>query len=294
MSSFEMAPDRIATTTKAGLLKASGAGSGLQLDSSGYLKLSYPGDSTIKAGTNLYAPVVVGVQHKSVFYGLAAATGDTTQASSSNLVGNYTDAAKTAIQNMLAVAPINNARFTGNFSINNNTTIPLGINSISIGGGSIASGNGAIALGITAEARAGASIAIGLSAKTKGTYSTAIGEYTQAQYQASVAIGMYNAIDNITDWTENTVYAENDLVYIDDFVYECTTAHTSASTFDSSKWRMTLNKLFVIGNGSNSSRSNAMTVDISGNTRIKGNLYIGANADGSGGTILAPIEVIRL
>ncbi len=93
----------IATTTEAGLLKASGAGSGLQLDSSGYLKLSYPNTTTIKAGTNLYAPVVVGIQDSSVFYGLAQAAGDSTQAASSNAVGVYTDNAKIQIQKMLGI-----------------------------------------------------------------------------------------------------------------------------------------------------------------------------------------------
>lgn len=267
---------------------------GVTANGNGRLYINKATSSQIPLGTSQYRPIVPYNQHEAMFYGLAKAAGDSTQSASSNAVGVYTDNAKTAIQNMLAVAPTHNARFIGTFSINDNTTTPLGINSISIGGGSKAPGHGAIALGITAEACAGASIAIGLSAKTKGIYSTAIGEYTEAQYQASVAMGMYNAIDNITDWTENTVYAENDLVYVDDFVYECTTAHTSASTFDSSKWNMTLNKLFVIGNGNHNNRSNAMTVDISGNTRIQGNLYVGANADGSGGTLLAPIEVIRL
>ena len=284
----------IATKSKLGIIKAATGDYGVKIESSGELRIYSAFGSDMKGGSIDRRPLTPKVQHEAVFYGLAAAAGDTTQASSANAVGVYTDNAKTAIQGMLAVAPINNARFTGTFSINDNTTTPLGVNSISIGGGSTAPGNGAIALGITAEAQAGASVAIGLNAKTKGVYSTAIGEYAQAQYQASIVMGTYNALDNITDWAENTVYAENDLVYVNDYVYECTTAHTSTSTFDSSKWSMVLNKLFVIGNGNSSSRSNAMTVDISGNTRIKGNLYIGANADGSGGTILAPIEVIRL
>ena len=54
-------PEKLATTSTPGLLKASGSGSGLQLDSNGYLKLNYPSSSVIKTGTNLYAPVVVGI-----------------------------------------------------------------------------------------------------------------------------------------------------------------------------------------------------------------------------------------
>lgn len=96
-------PEKLATTSTPGLLKASGSGSGLQLDSNGYLKLSYPSASVIKTGTNLYAPVVVGLQHESTFYGLAKAAGDSTQAASSNAVGSYTDNAKAAIQKMIDI-----------------------------------------------------------------------------------------------------------------------------------------------------------------------------------------------
>ena len=52
----------------------------------------------IKAGTAFYAPLGPGNQHRAVFYGLAKAAGDTTQSSSNNAVGAYTDEAKTAIQ----------------------------------------------------------------------------------------------------------------------------------------------------------------------------------------------------
>ena len=43
-------------------------------------------------------------QHRSVFYGLACAAGDTTQSESSNPVGQYTDEAKAAIRAMLGMS----------------------------------------------------------------------------------------------------------------------------------------------------------------------------------------------
>ena len=46
-------------------------------------------------------PILPPQQHEATFYGLATASGDTTQASSSNAVGNYTPEAKTKIMNML-------------------------------------------------------------------------------------------------------------------------------------------------------------------------------------------------
>ena len=55
----------------------------------------------IKAGSHQYRPTVPLRQHESVFYGLAKASGDTTQSASSNAVGTYTEEAKSAISDML-------------------------------------------------------------------------------------------------------------------------------------------------------------------------------------------------
>ena len=57
----------------------------------------------IKSGSQSYRPVVPTIQHEATFYGLAKASGDTTQSASSNTVGNYTDSAKVAIQKMLGI-----------------------------------------------------------------------------------------------------------------------------------------------------------------------------------------------
>ena len=56
-----------------------------------------------KAGTASYYPITPLVQDASTFYGLAKASGDTSQSSSSNPVGTYTDAAKKAIRKMLGI-----------------------------------------------------------------------------------------------------------------------------------------------------------------------------------------------
>lgn len=50
--------------------------------------------------------------------------------------------------------------------------------------------------------------------------------------------------------------------------------------------------LFLIGNGArNSARSNALQVDSSGNTHIKGDVYIECNSDSTGGTMLKVLKV---
>lgn len=60
-------------------------------------------DASIKAGSGSSVVVPTGNQHKSVFYGLAKASGDTTQSQSDNPVGTYTDEAKASIKSMLGV-----------------------------------------------------------------------------------------------------------------------------------------------------------------------------------------------
>ena len=59
-----------------------------------------------KEGYRPYCAVTIGMQHEGTFYGLAKASGDTSQASSSNAVGTYTDAAKASIQQMLGVSDL--------------------------------------------------------------------------------------------------------------------------------------------------------------------------------------------
>lgn len=68
---------------------------------SGKLQTKPAVDGDIKGGWGNYKVLVPPKQHLSTFYGLAKAAGDTTQSSSSNTVGNYTDAAKSAISQML-------------------------------------------------------------------------------------------------------------------------------------------------------------------------------------------------
>ena len=77
-------------------------GQGLKVYDS-YIMTNPPNDATIKAGTDYYAPIVPVNQHKSVFYGLAKAAGNSDQSSSSNSVGTYTEDAKVKIQKMLGL-----------------------------------------------------------------------------------------------------------------------------------------------------------------------------------------------
>lgn len=76
---------------------------GVTVNASGRVQVFPAISSEIKSGTNDRRPITPSIQNESVFYGLAKAAGDTTQSSSSNIVGTYTDEAIVAIQKMLGV-----------------------------------------------------------------------------------------------------------------------------------------------------------------------------------------------
>ena len=93
-----------ATSNKAGIVKA---GSGLQMQTGNYvdtLAIAKAREVDMKAGSDMYRPIVSQIQHTATFYGLAKASGDTTQSQSDNTVGTYTSEAKASIKSMLGVS----------------------------------------------------------------------------------------------------------------------------------------------------------------------------------------------
>jgi len=81
-------------------------GTGLLMQSggnAGKININPATISAIKGGSEYYKPITPNHQHEAAFYGIASAAGDSTQSSSSNAVGQYTDAAKVAIQKMLGI-----------------------------------------------------------------------------------------------------------------------------------------------------------------------------------------------
>ena len=66
-----------------------------------FLYISPASSTQIKNGSTGYKALVPNTQHESTFYGLAKASGDTTQSASSNAVGTYTETAKSKISDML-------------------------------------------------------------------------------------------------------------------------------------------------------------------------------------------------
>ena len=74
---------------------------GISVNPSGALYIERSPSANIKAGNQEYTPIVPYNQHESAFYGLAKAAGDTSQSSSSNAVGTYTETAQSKIHEML-------------------------------------------------------------------------------------------------------------------------------------------------------------------------------------------------
>ena len=92
----------LSSTDEFGVVKVIGESYGIT-SSVGRLFVSKANDAQVQSGTNNFKPIVPSNQHSATFYGLAKASGDTTQSSSDNAVGTYTDEAKASIKNMLGV-----------------------------------------------------------------------------------------------------------------------------------------------------------------------------------------------
>lgn len=189
MANYVLKTD-IASSTNYGIVKATNY-YGVDMiptgSDAGFMRIYKAPSDQIKAGVNNYRPIVPSTQHEGVFYGLAKAAGDTTQTSSDNAVGTYTDDAKTAIRTMLGAisntdyATANNA---GVVTIN----VARGINSINGELQIIAANDGEVQGGVIyykpiIPARQHQSVFYGLA--------KAAGDTTQAA--SSNAVGIYTA-----------------------------------------------------------------------------------------------------
>lgn len=114
---------------------------GIDISVNGELTIKSAGNYSLKTGQNSFNPITPDKQHLSVFYGLATAAGDSSQSSSANEVGIYTDAAKGAIQNMLGITDLISTEETSPASKSHS------INSIFIMDGKLCRATAAITIG---------------------------------------------------------------------------------------------------------------------------------------------------
>lgn len=211
--------------------------------------------------------ITSGRLHHGVFYGLAKASGDTTQSQSDNPVGNYTDEAKTAIQTMLNVPDKDDVsaidfsdRIAKGVDSNDNVVdgaLIIGQVEDGVDGNNnpvpknIASGKYAIAIGQSTIASEPNSIATGWLTRAKGNSSSAEGYATLSYGSASHAEGNSGRIGAYFSGEANaTEYITSSLLKIgfrivnslqdeknDDFIYVVNTSIKEDGSFTA-----TLNK----------------------------------------------------
>ena len=163
----------------------------------------------------------------------------------------------------------------------------------------ITSAVGAHAEGESTQSSGRASHAEGINTEVSGEGAHVSGYYTVANGGYSHVFGAYNVGDSVPTWQTNTSYKVGDRVYRNgtNLIYECTTDHTSASVLNSDYWKriMTLNYVEIVGNGTaTDARSNARTLDWSGNEWLAGNLTAAGGTFTLGATALTEAQLQAL
>ena len=162
-----------------------------------------------------------------------------------------------------------------------NNAFAEGAQTTASGTNSHAEGNTTVASGAHSHAEGQLTIASGIAAHASGSG-------TIAKAKAQTTVSAYNTEPTLYPaWTANTSYVIGDRVTRDNGGKECIEANSDAS-FTDAKWKdlpSNSDYIFEVGNGADADhRSNALVVSIDGDVRAKGNLYVGCNADSSGGT----------
>ena len=145
----------------------------------------------------------------------------------------------------------------------------VGFASFSAGIGSIASGNESIALGRYHTASGDNSVTIGSSNQATNLGAIAIGSSNVASGGASIAIG-----DNVSTSSRSQI----------------TLGINNAPIAGSNHMFISTDPLFVIGNGTLSTQSNALVMLKNGNTRLNALLTIDGDNSGSGASYTLPAQ----
>lgn len=145
-------------------------------------------------------------------------------------------------------------------------------------------------------------------AHAEGNYTIASGYGSHAEGLWTIANGYLQHVAGacnkegtfpFPEWVAGTSYVKGDQVKVttisDNVItvkgYECKTAN-SDNSFTASKWTETtqMKELEIIGNGTGTgNRSNARVLDWDGNEYLGGDIYVGCEADSTGGTKIARI-----
>lgn len=180
-----------------------------------------------------------------------------------------------------------------------------GRNTTASGNYSHAEGEYTTASSIQSHAEGYSTTASGPASHAEGNQTTASGQSSHAEGYSTDAKGSYSHVggqynvqdsyNNWPEWAASTSYKVGDKVKrtigsgsnqtIQGYI--CKTANSN-STFISSNWTNQYGKMNyaeIIGNGTNkNARSNARALDWDGNEYLMGDIYVGCNADSTGGT----------
>lgn len=203
-------------------------------------------------------------------------------------------------------APIDSPDFTSSISMGRASGSTVGAKSVAVGNAVTASGvsshaegynttasafcahaegSGSTASNVAAHAEGNGSTAGGMSAHAEGANTVASGNNSHAEGSGSSAGGLAAHAEGLgTAANGNVSHAEGGYT-IAKHLYQHVFGLYNAE--DPSTASVTQQGTFIeiVGKGTGASaRSNARTLDWSGNERLAGTLYVNANADGTGGT----------
>lgn len=142
-------------------------------------------------------------------------------------------------------------------------------------------------------------VRVGSDTSATGENSIVSGKGTGSAFYNEAVSGAYNVPSTIPteNFNGNKVYHKGEFVNFQTYSLVCivdnTTQPQSSGVPNSNEWMETSQLLEIVGNGySANDKSNARTLDWNGNERLKGDLYVGANADGTGGSKVARLTDI--
>lgn len=188
-----------------------------------------------------------------------------------------------------------NPKGTGSFSLDRKTGSTTGLHSFAMGVDSVASGDHSFAMGENAEAIGDYSVAMGENVAANGDYSVAMGDSPSTHGKGSVAMG-----DN-TAASGNGAFAEG----VETYAYGTGTHAEGYYTDAESNYQHVSGKYNIvdnadtyaeiIGNGTaDNARSNARTLDWSGNETIAGDLYFNGGGTGLSSQLSAKADAADL
>ncbi len=156
------------------------------------------------------------------------------------------------------------------------STLASGSYSIALGYATTASANSSFATGDSTSALGDASVALGYHTQATGDYAIVSGYWSQATGHYSTVFGMQTVAsgENATALGRSTIAESYGEVAIG--VYD-----TNYSPYSSTTWDVR-DRLFVIGNGYSSSRSDALVMLKSGDTTLNASLTVNGNINYTG------------